>query len=372
MHKKTIAINQVPIPEGGNFRHDTPTQIIGMLNMPTNIIFQGQPDWLNHLGIPGMTANDWKTVQNIRSIYNELLNEKSPSDVDFQTFDQDFNGILAFKKLERLEYRIQKLSFYKWLEDRMLMEAAAYLKHGVNIMQFENIAAPYQFRNNVLIEDRLLMHTLINSYRKEYPAVPTGIQILCFAENIALELAIRHKLFYVRGESLLFTGHRPEGDTPNSGNQAKFYYIRNLFNGLQEKPNIYPKLYVDLLKKHTSFPQELQDLQLWLDQVEFTKLEGIIITGSETGQPVNEKDLEQARKHLNKVYEKTNQRVPGKGISVPLITGSGANNDNIAMYTKFANAIIVGSYHKQFGYWEFAIDENRLAKFMNAFRQSLK
>ena len=343
-----------------------------MLNMPVNIILQGQPDWLNHLGIPSMTPNDWKIVNHLCILYAKLSESEYTQYLEMNPFKDDFDGKITFQILTQLENQISKLSFYNWLEDRMLEEAAAYLKHGVNIMQFENIAAPYQFRNNVLIEDRLLMHTLINSYRKEYPAVPTGIQILCFAENIALELAIRHKLFYVRGESLLFTGHRPEGDTPNNGNQAKFYYIRNLFNGIQGKANIYPKLYVDLLKKHTSFPQELQDLQLWLDQVEFTKLEGIIITGSETGQPVNEKDLKQARKHLDKVYEKTNQRVPGKGISVPLITGSGANNENIAMYTKFANVIIVGSYHKQFGYWEFIIDESRLAKFMDAFRQSIK
>ena len=240
------------------------------------------------------------------------------------------------------------------------------LSNGVQILQFENTGAPYFIRRSVPVEDQLILNYIVKKARREYPKLPMGIQVLAFADNIALEIAIRHKLFYVRGESFLFQGCRPEGPADNQGNLAKAYYMRQYFNLFLERPNIFPKIYPDLLKKHTVFSEKLYDLSQWLSNVAFQKLEGIVLTGEQTGTPISEKDLLTADKVVKKFngqnYKSTEQRIP-------LITGSGAGPDNIGWYKQIADYTIIGSSYKIEGYWENRVDEERLKNFMEKYHR---
>jgi len=250
------------------------------------------------------------------------------------------------------------------LREKALAEIGLYLKHGIHVFQLENVGAPYSPQVEIPILERLVMNDVAATVRKLHPELPVGIQVLSHGESIALEIAVRHRLFYVRGESFMFPGVRPDSRCPVTGALKKCYVMRSYFNRELSYPNEHPRIYVDLRKKHTFFPPELQSLDKWLDSLSFMKVEGIILTGQATGRPIAEADLEQARVFLDQLTEKSGARSCGK--QIPLIAGSGAAPENARMYQKYCNAIIVGSSVKRDGDWELDLDEERVKRLVGA------
>lgn len=80
---------------------------------------------------------------------------------------------------------------------------------------------------------------------------------------------------------------------------------------------------------------------------EFFKSDGIVLTGSVTGDPVSISDVYAA-------VESTR---------LPVIIGSGITADNVNEY-KVANGLIVGSYLKEDGCWFNDIDEKHVSLLM--------
>lgn len=80
---------------------------------------------------------------------------------------------------------------------------------------------------------------------------------------------------------------------------------------------------------------------------EFFLSDGVIVTGSHTGQPADVKEFIDVQHN----------------VKIPVLIGSGVTNDNIAQY-KSANGLIVGSHFKQDGNWQNELDTQRLSKFM--------
>lgn len=76
---------------------------------------------------------------------------------------------------------------------------------------------------------------------------------------------------------------------------------------------------------------------------EFFLSDGLIITGTSTGDPTNTKDLEEVK----------------SSTSLPVLVGSGVTLENVEDYVT-ADALIVGSYFKRNGKWNAEIDENRI------------
>ena len=357
LKRRLIISNDIPVPEGFSGREKRPAQIIGMLHVPSNSMLTAQPAWMETLNLPKLNSNDFKIIINLQKDFHEIIKH-----VEIPSFKDEFSGGIALSgNIDSLEDDLSRLSFINYLRDRVLNEIKIYVRNGVTILQFENIGAPYFIRQSVPVEDQLILNYLVKAARQEYPRLPMGIQVLAFADNIALEIAVRHKLFYIRGESFLFQGCRPEGLTGNKGNLAKAYYMRQFFNLSLGRENIFPKIYPDLLKKHTIFDEELNDLNKWLGNIAFQKLEGVVLTGEQTGSPINKTDLKIAKKVLDELNEKYPE-LPGA--KMPLISGSGANPDNISWYKKNVDYIITGSFHKIGGYWENRIDEERLKVFL--------
>ena len=89
-------------------------------------------------------------------------------------------------------------------------------------------------------------------------------------------------------------------------------------------------------------------LQEQAKAAEFFHSDGIIITGTSTGEPIHLDDLTAAK----------------ESVSLPVIIGSGVNGDNVHLY-KNADGLIIGSHFKTNGKWYHDIDEKRVAKFMN-------
>ena len=362
MRLKLISINNYPLPVGGVLRHDSVPQLIGMIHVLSNNIMIGQNDWNKALGIPRLKSSDLSHIFGLTTTFRDMA-ASMKNDFGQVLSNDDFDGVLGLHPDINDIYRhLEKLSFINYLVDRAIAEVEQYRKNNVNIIQLENVGAPYFLRNEIPIFDRALMSYIASKLRLHYPDLPMGIQVLAYGDNIALEIAHRYKMFYVRGESFLFKGVRPEGENPVSGSLAKAYMARNIFSLVNDSRNDFPKIYPDLMKKHTVFTGELTDLQAWVGTLAFSKVEGAIITGKHTGAPVDEKDMVLAREAVNKAYNDF-------GVSIPLLSGSGVNSENISKYKQYFNAIIFGSPHKVNGYWENPIDPDRLAKFMEAFNR---
>jgi predicted TIM-barrel enzyme len=261
-----------------------------------------------------------------------------------------------------LEKSIKTLAFVKKIITRALSEVKIYQQNGINIVEIENVGAPYFIGNEIPLEELLILLVVAKSVRENFPKMQMGIQVLSCGELEALPIAIACNAFFVRSEASVFAGLRPEGETNNRGNLAKFYYLRNYLNAKNKiqsaEERQLPALWCDLQKKHTLFVNELSNLNTWLNTSLFQKMEGIILTGAETGSEIAEEDLKLARLKMNQIKEKITE-LYGNPIDfdLPLITGSGSN---IEMYSKYSDYIITGTSLKKNSYWENEVVEKNV------------
>jgi predicted TIM-barrel enzyme len=244
-----------------------------------------------------------------------------------------------------------------------------YVRNGISIVEIENVGAPYFVgRGKCPWEEILVIGAVAQAVRAAHPKLPFGMHILSSNELETLPLAIQHGAFFVRSEATLFRGERPEGTTDNSGNLARFMYARNVLHGIKgtqsKAGRRFPQVWSDMQKKHTVFPSELANLDTWLANTLFMKLEGVILTGAETGSNVAEGDLRKARTAVDNAlrYARTRLRAD---VTIPLVTGSG---ENFAMYAKYADFIIVGTKLKERSYWENDVLEANVIAVVQALR----
>ena len=315
-------------------------QLIGMLHVPVTNLLAAPGAWLERLGLPRLTAKDAVRMADIEREHaaNPVHPAPHPS--------------------------TRELSFLGFLVERMLAEADAYARHGLTAMQLENVGAPYAMGNGIGAVEIAVMDHLSGVLRKHLPRASLGLQILSAGGEQALRIALRRQLDYIRVEGVLFGGVRPEGPLSNAGGLHALHALRRKEHLRGDgRDTDGPRIFVDLLKKHTAFPSETQSLDLWLQNIVFMKMEGVIITGSETGRAADETMLVAADGAVREVREQF-------GVFVPLLTGSGATPDNIAMYARYAHGVIAGSYVKKDGYWENPLDEQRVERLAGAAAQA--
>ncbi len=270
--------------------------------------------------------------------------------------------VLKEQDIEGLEKNISKIPFVKLLINRALQEVQLFWQNGIRCIEVENVGAPYFIGNEIPLEELLILLVVAKAIRATFPEVQMGVQVLSCGELEALPIAIACGAFFVRSEASIFTGFRPEGETNNRGNLAKFYYLRNYLNTKKSNETAenkrFPVLWCDLQKKHTVFVEELGNLKTWLNLALFQKLEGIVLTGAETGANISESDLGEARKSIDQTMEKINN-IHGGAVNyeLPLVCGSGTNFE---MYKKYADFIIIGTALKKNNYWENAVEESKV------------
>jgi hypothetical protein len=211
------------------------------------------------------------------------------------------------------------------------------------------------------------MRALAKLLKTSCPGFKIGVQVLACADHWAMDIACRTGLDFIRCEGALFEGLRPEGRTPNEGNLAKLYLMRNMLIAQLGLEGPGPQVYLDLRKKHTAFMPGLDSLEPWLENILFQKIEGVIISGRATGAPVAEEDLRQARAAIESVKKQTAATL-GKPWAPPLIVGSGVSPENMCMCKRHADAVIVGSALKEGGYWECDLDERKLQRLIETWR----
>lgn len=85
---------------------------------------------------------------------------------------------------------------------------------------------------------------------------------------------------------------------------------------------------------------------------EFFLSDGVIVTGSSTGQPADKLDLEAVK----------------ECVVIPVLMGSGVTAQNVNDYV-MADAIVVGSYFKHGGIWSNEISEGKVDRMMKAIEE---
>lgn len=327
--------------------------LIGMLHVPVNSVLAAPESWRS--GLPPTTLADWRLFDQLE---NEISGRFRVGGVKLLT-DLDDPGLIA-----GLEEMAGKFSFISFLEERLLQEAELYHCYGIKAMMLENIAAPYFTRERQPVAVLAVISRLAGRLRRQYSNKLLGLQILAFSDDLALVIAAHHGLQFIRSETALFAGLRPEGTTPNRGNLALLYAWRNRWQTHHPEREL-PRIYVDLCKKHTFFPGKLAGLEPWVDNLEFQKIEGVILTGPATGQPVDPDELCQLNQAVNRLSGVENMLMPCRPV---LLVGSGVTLDNLAFCCRYADGCIVGSFLKKNGFWENQLDEERLRVFTESWQ----
>jgi len=347
---------KVRIPDSSKGR----PQLIAMVHVPSDNILQNTI-YLDKSGIETYSVADLSILNKARLellyIFDEVLKENK-----LPFLKECRSSVFFFKKekTEEIMQMVKELPFVQYLIKRALREVDIFVNNGIGIVAVENIAAPYFIGDKIPFEDLLILTIACKVIREKYPDIIMGLHVLSSNEIESLPIAIISGAYFVRSESSIFSGHRPEGRTVNSANLAKFYYLRNYMQAYlgveNSKDRRYPQIWPDLQKKHTVFEQELGDLDIWLKNILFMKLEGIILSGSETGKDISREDLSMARESIDNLKRET-QKYLGESVDIPLVTGSGLD---VNLYNKYADFIITGAQLKKNKYWENEVDEENV------------
>ena len=110
------------------------------------------------------------------------------------------------------------------------------------------------------------------------------------------------------------------------------------------------RVYTDIKKKHSSHALSADvSIAETARAAEFFLSDGVIVTGTSTGEKPLKQELMAVREAVN----------------IPVLIGSGIDASNLSEYRELADAFIVGSSLKFDGNWENDVDPKRVTEFMH-------
>lgn len=225
-----------------------------------------------------------------------------------------------------------------------LKEAEIYQRAGIDALMLENMHdLPYLNREvgpEIVAQMSILAHEI-----KKQTKLPCGIQILAGANQAALAVAAAARLEFIRAEGFVFSHIADEGQMDACAGALLRY--RKMLEAQQIL------LLTDIKKKHSAHAITADvDIVETAQAAAFFRSDGLILTGAATGKEAD----------LNEV------RAVKAAVDLPVLVGSGVNQDNLGDYLAQADALIVGSYFKAQGRWQNAVDYDRAAAFMERVR----
>jgi len=226
-----------------------------------------------------------------------------------------------------------------------VLEAAVYRECGVDGIVIENMHDVPYLRGGVGPEIVAAM-TLAGRAVKSESRLPVGIQILAGANLEAMAVAHTAGLDFIRAESFVFAHVADEGFIESSA--ARLLRYRKLIGAERVQ------VWTDIKKKHSSHAITADvGLGLMAETVEFMRGDAVIITGGVTGDPPKLADVEDAKAHCG----------------LPVMLGSGVDDQNIAEFFPKADGFIIGSYFKREGKWQNEVDAQRVETLVDAVRR---
>ena len=229
--------------------------------------------------------------------------------------------------------------------DRAVEEAILYQQAGFQGLLLENMYdRPYLIGERVGPETVAAMAVLGHEVRRAVQ-LPLGVQVLAAANQQALAVALACQASFIRVEGFAYAHVADEGWIEGCAGQ--------LVRSRDQWKAQHVRILADIKKKHSS---HAVTADLSLEEVahgcEFFLADGLIVTGSATGQPADSQEV---------------RRVVGS-TSLPVFVGSGITPDNLADFSA-AQGFIVGSSVKQGGYWDAPLDTKQLARLQKAWEQ---
>lgn len=227
-----------------------------------------------------------------------------------------------------------------YIIDQVLKEAKIYKSAGIDSIMIENMHDIPYIKSGIGHEISSLM-CIIAYLIKQETKLPVGIQILAGANKEALAVAKASSIDFIRAEGFVFAHTADEGIIEAQAGDLLRYRKQIDADSVA--------IFTDIKKKHSSHAIT-QDVSL-LDTAKAARFflsDGVIITGSHTGEAASVDELKELKRFLD----------------FPILVGSGITQDNVASYFPICDAMIVGSYFKEDGYWENELSYERIANFM--------
>lgn len=180
--------------------------------------------------------------------------------------------------------------------------------------------------------------------RDAAPKQPLGVQILSGGNKEAIAVAQAIGAAWIRCENFVFSHVADEGLLPKAEAGDLLRYRRSIgADGV--------RVFADVKKKHASHAITADvSLAEAVEASVFFGADGVIVSGSATGKPVELEDLQAAR----------------RATTLPVLVGSGVRPESAKKLFAFADALIVGSYYKRGGTWGHAPDKTRCRRLIQA------
>ena len=179
-------------------------------------------------------------------------------------------------------------------------------------------------------------------------SVPVGVQILSGGNAHALAVCSATGAAFIRCENFVFSHVADEGLLERAEAGPLLRYRRSI--GAD-----HVRVFCDIKKKHASHALTADvSLAEAAHAAEFFGADGVIVTGSATGNPTSPADVADVR----------------GATTLPVLVGSGVTPDDAPKLLEHADALIVGSWIKRDGHWSNPVDPGRAAQLIRAARAS--
>lgn len=227
-------------------------------------------------------------------------------------------------------------------------EAKVLAASGIQALMLENMHdVPYL--NRGVGPEIIAALTRICAKVRSVTDLPLGLQILAGANQAALSVALATELQFIRAEGFVF-GHMADEGLLQSDAGELMRFRKQI--GAEEI-----QVFTDIKKKHSSHALTADvSIEDTVDAAEFFLSDGVIITGTHTGKPVDGGEL-------TRVYGST---------QMPVLVGSGVTPEGLAGIIDSADAFIVGSYFKEDGNWQNELNPTRIEALLKAREGLLK
>lgn len=226
-------------------------------------------------------------------------------------------------------------------------EAKIYADLGVDALLIENMHDVPYLRGKVGPEITAGMTAVAAAVKQAAPQLPLGVQILAAANHEALAAALAGGADFVRVENFAYAHVADEGLMPEAEAGKLLRYRRAI--GAEQIA-----IHADVKKKHASHAITADvPLAEAATTTAFFGADGLIVTGTATGQPTSPEDVAEVK----------------AAVDIPVWIGSGTTPENLPNLWPHADGFIVGSYFKQDGLWSNPIDPNRVKKLVAAAAQ---
>ncbi len=225
-----------------------------------------------------------------------------------------------------------------------LADARALVRGGVDGLIVENMWDLPYFVGRAVPPEESAAHAVAARAVVEEVSVPVGINVVHNGGVVALAIALAAGARFIRvclltGAQVWDTGELDHGCAAELLRKRKELHAEGV------------KLLCDVDKKHAvRFPGI--DLETHIEWTEFYGADALIVSGRMTGS-APELDKVRRAKEL---------------ASRPVLLGSGATEENVASFLRWADGVIVGSSLKRGGDPTAPVDEDRVRRFVAAAR----